>query len=129
MAAFTSREPSDRDAFNAHWERILKDPLNVCKTIDVDGIAVGNLLCFPLFGKISVGYWIGKEFWGKGIATAALKTFLEELETRPLYAAAAADNAGSIRVLEKCGFVIYGSEMGYANARKEEIKEVLLRLD
>ena len=129
MAAFTSRDPADRDAFDAHWGRILKDPTLVSRTIEVDGIVAGNILCFPLFGKTSVGYWIGKEHWGKGIASAALKAFVGELKMRPLYAAAAADNVGSIRVLEKAGFAIYGSEMGYANARKAEIKEVLLRLD
>jgi RimJ/RimL family protein N-acetyltransferase len=75
-----------------------------------------------------VSYWLGKEYWGKGIATEALGLFLGIIEERPLYARAAKDNAASIRVLEKCGFVISGCERGFANARGEEIDEVVLVL-
>lgn len=50
------------------------------------------------------------------------------MTTRPLHARAAADNAGSVRVLEKCGFTVTGTDRGYANARGAEIDEVLLTL-
>ena len=129
MAAFTSRDPQDRDVFDAHWARVLGDPSITIRTIELEGEVAGNIVCFPHFGKPSVGYWIGKAYWGKGVATAALLAFLVEHRSRPLYAAAAADNLASIRVLEKCGFAVYGHEKGYANARAAEIDEVLLKLD
>ncbi|MGW6302919.1 GNAT family N-acetyltransferase, partial [Streptomyces niveus] len=66
--------------------------------------------------------------WGRGTATAALAALIEIVGTRPLHAHAAADNAGSIRVLEKCGFVITGHGRGFAQARQGEIDEVLLTL-
>src|SRR4029453_19193159 len=73
-------------------------------------------------------YWIGREFWGRGIATQALAVLLSAVKTRPLYARAAKDNIASLRVLEKCGFTITGYERGFANARGEEIEEVVLEL-
>jgi RimJ/RimL family protein N-acetyltransferase len=57
-----------------------------------------------------------------------LRELLGVVPDRPLYARAAADNAGSVRVLEKCGFVLTGHERGFANARGEEIDEVVLTL-
>jgi RimJ/RimL family protein N-acetyltransferase len=76
-----------------------------------------------------VTYWLGREHWGKGIATRALREFLTIERTRPLFGSAAKDNAASVRVLEKCGFRLAGESRGYANARCAEIDEVLLRLD
>src|SRR4029453_1988037 len=73
-------------------------------------------------------YWIGREFWGRGIATQALAVLLSAVKTRPLYARAAKDNVASLRVLEKCGFTIAGYERGFANARGEEVEEVVLEL-
>src|ERR671922_121773 len=76
------------------------------------------------------GAWIGRSYWGQGVATRALKEFLTRIETtRPLYARAASDNAGSIRVLEKCGFTRVGVDRGFAHGRNEETEEVILRLD
>ena len=78
------------------------------------------------FGKREVTYWIGREYWRKGIATKALSKFLSELKVSPIYARASKDNAGSIRVLEKCGFKITGHRKGFANARGKEIEEIVL---
>ena len=80
-------------------------------------------------GHPEVSYWLGKEFWGKGIATAALRAFLEIVQERPMYARAASDNVASIRVLEKCGFVISGKGKGFANARGNEVEEYVLILE
>lgn len=63
------------------------------------------------------------------MATAALRELLAEVRERPLYARAAADNAGSRRVLEKCGFRLTARASGFANARGEEIDEVVLTLE
>ena len=102
MAAFTSKDPSDRDAFRAHWARILADRTITMKTILLDGRVIGHVGSFadPNLRWREVTYWIGREFWGRGLATLALSEFLRQVRTRPLYARAAADNVASIRVLE-----------------------------
>ena len=128
MAAFTSKDPADRAAFNAHWSKILGDDTITIKAILVDGEVAGHIGSFELKGKPNVTYWIGREYWGKGLATEALRAFLGDLETRPMYASAAKDNVASLRVLEKCGFEVAGQEKGFANARGEEIEELLLEL-
>ena len=102
MAAFPSR---DREAFMAHWKKILADETNVLRTIVYEDQVVGNIVSFLMEGHREVGYWIGREFWGRGIATRALELFLEQVRQRPLYAYVAKHNIGSCRVLEKCGFV------------------------
>jgi RimJ/RimL family protein N-acetyltransferase len=129
MAAFISRDPSDWDAFLKHWTRILADATVTMRTIVCEGEVVGSVGSFEWEGKPQVTYWIGKEHWGKGIATRALSEFLRLLERRPLYASAAGDNAASIRVLQKCGFTICGHAKSYAGARGREIEEVLLQLE
>jgi RimJ/RimL family protein N-acetyltransferase len=128
MAAFTARDPSDKDAFMAHWTKLLADDTITKRTILFGGQIAGNIVCFEWDGKPEVGYWIGREYWGKGIATNALSALLGIVKERPLYAAAAKDNAASIRVLEKCGFAITGYGRGFSNARGEEIEEVILEL-
>lgn len=129
MAAFTAENPADRDAFTAHWARILGDESIIKKTVLLDGRVAGNVLSFEQFGEREVSYWIGKEYWGRGVATRALAVFLDHVPERPLYARAAKDNAGSLRVLEKCGFEISGEDRGFSNARGEEVEEFVLRLE
>jgi RimJ/RimL family protein N-acetyltransferase len=102
MAAFPAR---DHDAFIAHWVNILANDGLIKQTITVEGVIVGNIVAFEHEGRTEVGYWIGREFWGRGIATEALRRFLDIVTKRPLYAGVVRHNAGSIRVLEKCGFV------------------------
>ena len=67
MAAFPSRE---REAFMAHWHKIMDDPTVILRTIVFEGQVAGNVVSFVQSGQREVGYWIGKEFWGQGIATA-----------------------------------------------------------
>jgi RimJ/RimL family protein N-acetyltransferase len=126
MAAFTAKDPTHRGAFAAHWKRILSDESIVKKTILFDGRVAGNILSFERSGERKVGYWIGREFWGKGVATEALSKFLDLVKTRPLHAHAAKDNLASIRVLEKCGFVLSGEDEGFSNARGEKVEEFIL---
>ena len=128
MAAFTRKDPADRAAFDAHWKRVLANETIPIKTILFEGRVAGTVLSFEQFGEREVSYWLGRDYWGKGIATQALKLFLEDLKERPLYARAAKDNLASIWVLEKCGFKVSGYEVGYANARGEEIEEVIMEL-
>ena len=115
MAAFPAR---DRDTFLAHWTKILGDAAILKKTVLVDGQVAGNVVCFEQSGERLVGYWIGRSYWGKGVATRALSLFLEHVPARPLYARVAKHNAASRRVLEKCGFTICG----------EGVEEFLMRL-
>ena len=107
MAAFPPRE---RDEFMAHWERILADPEARIRAVEVDGRLAGNVVSFVRDGQREVGYWIGREFWGGGVATAALAAFLDLETERPLYAGVARWNAGSLRVLAKNGFAACGDE-------------------
>lgn len=110
MAGFP---PRDRDAFVAHWTKILADETVTKKTILFGGRVAGNVVSFENSGEREVGYWIGSEYWGKGVATEALSQFLGHAEARrPLHAAVAKHNVGSIRVLEKCSFTIVGEEDG-----------------
>lgn len=129
MAAFTVKDPDDRATFRAHWDKILSNESIAIKTILFNGQVAGNVLSFEQFDEREVSYWIGKEFWGKGIATKALSEFLEYVTERPLYARAAKDNVGSLRVLEKCGFTIAGEDKGFANARGEEVEEYILKFE
>lgn len=128
MVAFTRKDPADRESFTAHWTRIMNDSTIRIKTILYEGQVAGSVLRFVQFGKPEVSYWIGKEYWGKGIATKALSALLGGIKKRPLYAHAAKDNLGSIRVLKKNGFTIDGYDKGYAYARGEEIEEVIFIL-
>ena len=128
MAAFAPRR--DRDAFITHWDRIRTDKTGRTKTILVDGQVAGSMLQWIDVdsGKPEVGYWIGREYWGRGVATHALSTFLEEVEQRPVYAHVAADNVGSRRVLEKCGFTVVGEAETLSAARGEDVRELILEL-
>lgn len=102
MAAFPPRE---HDAFMLHWRtKVIGEPTARKQTIVVDGRVAGNIGSWNAEGKRLVGYWIGREFWGRGVATAALSEFAQEEPIRPLSAYVAAQNVGSIRVLQKCGF-------------------------
>jgi len=119
MAAFPAR---DREAFDAHWEKILADDSVTTKTVLFDGRVAGNIMSFEQAGHPLVGYWIGKDYWGRGIATRALSDFLGHVGARPLYARVARHNVASIRVLQKCGFTVSDEAM----PSDDEVEEVIL---
>jgi RimJ/RimL family protein N-acetyltransferase len=125
MAAFPAR---DKGTFMSHWAKIMADDSVILKTVLFNGYVAGNIVSFEMSGKREVGYWIGKEYWGKGIATKALAAFLDHVMTRPLYAQVAKHNIGSRRVLEKCGFTIVGEDKGFPNVRGQEVEEFILKL-
>src|SRR4029079_15563081 len=122
MAAFPAR---DRAAFDAHWAKILGNPALVKQTILVDGQVAGHIGSWPQEDVRLVGYWIGKEAWGKGVASRALADFLRLVTERPLYAHVAKHNVGSIRVLEKCGFSLEREE-SLEDAGKDVAELVLI---
>ncbi|MDR7252428.1 RimJ/RimL family protein N-acetyltransferase [Nocardioides sp. BE266] len=101
IAAFPSR---DREQHEAHWARIRSNDAVVTRTITVDGEVAGYIGSWAEEGEQFLGYWIGQEWWGRGVATRALALMVAEVPVRPLHAHVVAHNVGSIRVLEKCGF-------------------------
>ncbi len=129
MAAFTAKDPADRKAFDSLWAKIRADKSVTIRTIIVGGEVAGSVLSHSWFGFLEVSYWLGRAYWGRGIATEALAAFLEIQSTRPIFGRAANDNVASRRVLEKCGFKLVNIERGFANARGEEIDEVVTKLE
>lgn len=125
MASFPSR---DQAVFTAHWTKTAADPAVLRKTIVSDGRVAGYVASFERVGLREVCYWLGKEFWGKGVASQALSAFLEEETRRPLWARVAKTNPGSARVVEKCGFAIVAEEK-YSNGAGDEIEEFVLKLE
>jgi RimJ/RimL family protein N-acetyltransferase len=129
MAAFVGKDRKDRAVFDAHWAKILKSSQNTNRTIVADGHVTGYVACYPQDDHLEVTYWLGREFWGRGLATEALNQMLRLVVDRPIFAGAATDNLGSLRVLQKCGFKIVGKDKGFAHGRGEDTEEYILRLD
>lgn len=121
MAAFPTRAP---EAFFEHWVKIRADPTNVTRTIVVGETVVGDIGSWLDEGRRQVGYWIGREHWGRGYATEALRILLAEIPDRPVFAHVVLDNIGSRRVLEHCGFVRIGDAVA-----DDGIHELIYRLD
>jgi RimJ/RimL family protein N-acetyltransferase len=126
MVVFTSR---DKEAFYQHWQKIMADQTSKKQTIVWNGEVAGNVLAFTMEGEREIGYWIGKKYWGKGIATRAVAEFLRYETARPLSAHIAKHNKGSIRVLEKCGFTLVGEDKEFAKTGEETIPGVVMRIE
>jgi len=129
LAAFTSSSSSDKKAYLEKYAKFLNEPSINNQTILIDRIIVGSIAKFVIEGDAEITYWIDRKFWGRGIATKALKAFLSIETNRPIYGRVAFDNLGSQKVLENCGFVRVGTDRGFANARQIEIEEFIYRLD
>ena len=129
LAAFTSKDPNDKNAYIEKWTRLLSDITVNSKTIFLNGEIVGSIAKYEMDGQSEITYWIGKYFWGKGIASKALQQFLKTEKIRPIYGRVAYDNHGSQKVLEKCDFKKIGIERGFANSREIEIEEIIYRLN
>jgi len=126
MAAFPAR---DRDQFAGHWAKIRADDTMVQRTIVADGTVAGNIGSWEQDGQRLLGYWIGREHWGRGIATEALAQFVGQVTVRPLYAHVAVHNIGSIRVLEKCGFQRDRVQEARAPAPDDDVEEFIFVLN
>ena len=129
MAAFTRADPSDRSAFDAHYERVRGDPANLLLAIDDDAELVGTIGSFTMEGERDVAYWIAPERWGQGLASRALEGFLAVELTRPLYGRVADHNAASAKVLARAGFAEVGAETSFAPGVGAEVVERIYRLD
>jgi ribosomal-protein-alanine N-acetyltransferase len=128
LAAFTSKDPTDKTAYLEKYTKILSDPDKNTQTIMVENTIAGSISKFEIEGEAEITYWIDKKFWGRGVATKALSEFLKIEKMRPIFGRAAFDNIGSQKVLEKCGFVKIGTDRGFANARQAEIEECIYKL-
>jgi RimJ/RimL family protein N-acetyltransferase len=126
MAAFPARE---REAHMRHWHKIMSESAPTLRTILLDGQVTGNVVSWDGTDGREVGYWIGREFWGRGIATRALQVFLKEFPARPLVAHVARHNIASRRVLEKCGFAVTGAAAALQEPGADPVPELILRLD
>ena len=125
-AGFPSR---GEDEFHSHWRRVRSNENNILRTILFKGKVSGNIVSWEQDGKRQIGYWIGRKFWGKGIASQALAQFLVVVKARPLYAYVAKHNTASIRVLEKNGFTISVEDSQLDSTKNEKIEEVLFLLN
>lgn len=128
IAAFTSKDATDKAAYLQKFTGLLNDPTINNQTITVNNIIIGSIAKFEMRGHAEITYWIDKPFWNKGVATAALRKFLVIENTRPIFASAAFDNIGSQKVLEKAGFIKTGTARGFAHARQAEIEEFIYQL-
>jgi RimJ/RimL family protein N-acetyltransferase len=129
MAAFTPDDPDDRAAFDAHMASVRSSPETVLHAVTCDGHLVGSIGAFVLEGQTEVTYWIDRAAWGRGIASRALELLMALVPVRPLYARAASDNVGSLRVLQKSGFKVIGTESSFAPGRNSTIEETIVRKD
>lgn len=127
-------KPRDWETFKARWDQILADPDGIAtgvtpRVILADGVFVGAINIAPHDGADSIGYWIAREHWGRGIASRAVALMLGEFTRRPLYATTAGHNHPSIRVLQKNGFEIESRSMTPETSRtvKRETVRLVLR--
>lgn len=120
--------PRIGEAFDLHWAKVLADPANTTRAVLVGEEMVGTISCFPMDGQDHIGYWIDRAYWGRGIASRALHLLLQEVDKRPLVATAATSNGASLRVLQKCGFVIEQVRLAPASDRYPECEEAVLVL-
>ncbi|WP_265522788.1 GNAT family N-acetyltransferase [Oerskovia flava] len=128
LAAFTRAVPSDRAAFDVHYERIRSDPTCTLLAVEDTGVLVGTIGSFTMDGEREVTYWIDPSRWGRGIASSALEAFLSVEHERPLVARVAAHNVGSAKVVVRAGFVEAGRESSYAPGVGAEVVEQIYRL-
>lgn len=129
LAAFTSKDPNDKSAYIEKYTKFLTEPEINMQTIKTNNEIVGSIAKFVIEGDAEITYWIDRKFWGRGIATTALRDFLKIEQNRPIFGRVAFDNYGSQKVLEKCGFVKIGMDKGFANARQSEIEEYIYKLE
>ena len=120
--------PRSAEVFDAHWNETLSDPNVTARVILVNESVAGIVSVFPSDDGHSLGYWLGRNFWGQGVATRSVQLLLAEACERPILARAAVSNKASLRVLQKCGFLIVRSEFSPGDDRYIECDELVLKL-
>jgi RimJ/RimL family protein N-acetyltransferase len=129
MAAFTPDDPNNRAAYMEKWIKIVENPDIRMQTIRLENKIIGSVAHFEMMEATHISYWIDQKYWGQGIATEAVKMFIKDSVTRPLFARVAFDNYRSQKVLEKSGFLLVDKDQGFANARKKEIEEFVYKFE
>jgi RimJ/RimL family protein N-acetyltransferase len=114
MAVVNAR---DQAGFDAFWAKVTSDPAIVSRSIYVDGTLAGSMSVFTMEGERMLGYWIDRGWWGRGVASRAVEAFLADVKERPIVAHVADSNVGSIKVLERNGFVLESTEESPASER------------
>lgn len=108
--------PYGEDDGRFFLERIATQVPTRVWAIEVNGVAAGGI-GFEFFSDVErvsaeVGYWLGQPYWRRGIVTQALRAVTKEgfqrFDVTRIFALPFADNPGSIRVLEKAGYVLEG---------------------
>jgi len=128
LAAFMSKDPTDKTAYIDKWTKLLSNPTVNSQTIIIDKTIVGSIAKFVMEGDTEITYWIDRKFWGQGIATKALSELLTIETIRPIFGRVAFDNFASQKVLENNEFVKVGTDKAFANARQEDIEEYIYKL-
>ncbi|HEX8944937.1 MAG TPA: GNAT family N-acetyltransferase [Gemmatimonadaceae bacterium] len=126
MAAFT---PRDLDAFLTHWRKILNDPTALTLIIAEGSEVLGYVASFNVEDERSIGYWVGRQHWRRGVGRAAVALFLGIETTRPLFAHVVRSNVASARILERCDFRVVGTSTTAAATGEEAVEELIFRLD
>lgn len=121
--------PRSADAFDEHWDRVLADPQIFVRAIVAEGALAGSVTCFPLDESHWIGYWLGRQYWGRGIATRAVSLMLTQLDHRPLFARIASSNTASCRLVERLGFTIAETCFSPETDRFPACHETIYRLD
>ncbi len=121
--------PRSAEAFDAHWKAVLVDPNITARVILLGDATVGLISVFQRDARDFVGYWIEREYWGRGIASEALRLLLIDVPRRPIAARVATTNPASLRILTKCGFQIVSVQHAPATDRFPACEEALLVLE
>jgi RimJ/RimL family protein N-acetyltransferase len=100
-----------------------KNPTWVSFAIEIDGNFAGDIGLFKISGhKAEMGYWLARDYWGRGIMTGVVKEVVRfafrELGIRRVYAHVFTYNPASVRVLEKAGFEFEGKLI--KNVKKDD---------
>lgn len=128
VAAFTAEDPDDRASFDA-WMQKHRDTAGVSHwVVTEDGGFAGTIAAFDVGDDREVTFWIARHARGRGIATEALRQLVAREPIRPLFARAAAHNAGSIAVLRHNGFTEVSRNVSYAPGVKRDVDEVVFTL-
>ena len=113
----------------------LKKPSVYNLAILLDGEHIGTIGCHKINYEdknLEIGYWIGKDYWGQGYATKALKQYLKEIKKKfdPVRVVAYhfTFNPASGRVLEKCGFKKEGTKRKAKKIGKKYVDENIYAL-
>ena len=120
---------ADRKAvFCDRWMQMLADETVLARTIVSKGDVAGYVVCSRQHEQPTISSWLGRKFWGHGIATQALQDFIDLVEERPVYARVAYDNLAALQVLRKTGFAIIGHDSFFSEAHGFEIDEIICAL-